>query len=533
MQKNFQRLMFSVGIGLVVGGGFVSGADDAVAKTLRMASQGDATSLDPYSHNESFTNYFLANIYDGLVARSKEFKIVGQLAESWEQTDPVTWVFHLRKGVKFQDGSDFKADDVIFSFDRSRAETSNFKHVLASVASYRALDDHTVEIKTSAPNPILLNDLLDLMILDKQWAEKNHAEKPINLQEGEVAYTTDHANGTGPYKVESRVKDTRTVLVANPNYWGKASNIDKVVFTPIKNAQTMVSALLSGELDFVAPLPLQDVPRIKNNPDMKVISSPEARTMYLGMDQARDELLESSVKGKNPFKDERVRKAFAYAVDSRAIVDRIMEGHATLATQYVMDKVTGFNPDLKRLPYDPKKAKALLAEAGYPKGFEVGFDCSTDRYVNDGQICQAVVGMLAKVGIKALPLAQPKSKFFPKIIAPKFETSFFLMSWTPSTMDSLNVFQNVLGTRDFDKGIGKWNISGCSNPAADKLWKAAAVEMDSAKREKMLQDAMKIMVDQVCLVPLHVQQLVWAARKNVGVVQLPTFEFPLEMFSID
>jgi len=529
MKKKLQCLALGLSVGLVAASAC---SDGATAKTLRMASQGDATSLDPYSHNESFTNYFLSNIYDGLVARSKTFKIQGQLAESWKQKDALTWIFNLRKGVKFQDGSDFKADDVIFSFDRSRADSSNFKHVLTSVASYKALDDYTVEIKTKAPNPILLNDLLDLMILDKQWAKKNHAETPINLQEGEVAYTTDHANGTGPYKVVSRAKDTRTVLAANPNYWGKMGNVDKVVFTPIKNAQTMVSALLSGELDFVAPLPLQDVPRIERMPDLQVISGPEARTMYLGMDQARDELLESSVKGKNPFKDIRVRKAFAYAVDARAIVKRVMDGHATLATQYIMDKVTGFNPDLKRLPYDPKKAKALLAEAGYPKGFEVGFDCSTDRYVNDGQICQAVVGMLAKVGIKANLLAQPKAKFFPKIIAPKFETSLFLMSWTPSTMDGLNTFQNFLGTRDFDHGIGKWNISGYSRPEADKLWKAAAVEMDSAKREKMLQKAMKIMADSVSLVPLHVQQLVWAAKKNVDVVQLPTFEFPLEMFEI-
>jgi peptide/nickel transport system substrate-binding protein len=204
-----------------------------------------------------------------------------------------------------------------------------------------------------------------------------------------------------------------------------------------------------------------------------------------------------------------------------------------LATQYVMEKVNGFNPDLTRLEYSVDKAKSLLAEAGYPDGFELTMDCSTDRYVNDGQICQAVVSLLAQANIKVNLIAQPKAQFFPKVVAPAFGTSFFLLSWTPSTMDSLNVFQNVLGTRDLDNGQGAWNISGCSVPEADKLAAEAAVTMNPATREKMLQKAMALMVENVCLVPLHVQQLVWGAADNVDVVQLPTFEFPLEYFNVN
>ncbi|GAB5468381.1 MAG: ABC transporter substrate-binding protein [Rhodospirillales bacterium] len=504
----------------------------ANAETLRVGSQGDATSLDPHSHNESFTNYFLSNVYEGLVARDRNFDIAGQLAESWEQVDDTTWIFKLRDGVTFHDGSPFGADDVIFSFERSRSEPSNFKHVLASVESYRALDDRTVEVKTKEPNPILLNDLLDLMILDRAWAEAKGAEEPINLQAGEKAYSATNANGTGPYKVVSRAQGEKTELVANPDYWGEIGNVDRIVFTPINNAPTLVSALLSGELDLVMPLPLQDIPRVEQAEGLQVVSSPEARTMYLGMDQARDELQESSVEGANPFKDLRVRKAFAMAVDPQAIVDRVMQGQATLATQYVMDKVAGFNPELERLPYDVEGAKALLAEAGYPDGFEIGMDCSTDRYVNDGQICQAVVSLLARAGIKVNLLAQPKAKFFPKVIAPEFNTSFFLLSWTPSTMDSLNVFQNVLMTRDLEQGVGAWNLSGCSFPEADALARQAATEMDPAKREELLQAAMAIMVENVCLVPLHVQQLVWGASDQVDVVQHPTFEFPIKYFNM-
>lgn len=502
------------------------------AETLRLASQGDATSLDPHSHNESFTNYFLANVYEGLVGRDRNFEISGQLAESWEQIDATTWQFKLRPGVTFHDGSKFAADDVIFSMNRALSESSNFKHVLASVESFAALDDMTVEIKTKAPNPILLNDLLDLMILDKDWAEANGAEMPINLQEEEKAYSATNANGTGPYSVVSRAQGEKTVLAANTTYWGDMGNVTEVVFTPINNASTLVSALLSGEVDVVMPLPLQDIPRIEAADKVKVVSSPEARTMYLGMDQWRDQIIESPVKG-NPFLDLRVRQAFAHAVNAEAIIDRVMQGQATLATQYVMDKVNGFNPELTRLPYDVDKAKALLAEAGYPDGFELTMDCSTDRYVNDGQICQATVSLLAQVGVKVNLIAQPKAQFFPKVVAPDFGTSFFLLSWTPSTMDSLNVFQNVLGTRDLENGRGAWNISGCSIPEADALAAKASTTMDAGERAALLEEAMALMVENVCLVPLHVQQLVWGAAAHVDLVQHPTFEFPLEYFNVN
>ncbi|MEP2532677.1 ABC transporter substrate-binding protein [Shimia sp.] len=502
------------------------------AETLRIASQGDATSLDPHSHNESFTNFFLANIYEGLVARDRNFEITGQLAESWEQVDATTWHFHLRPGVTFHDGSSFASDDVIFSMERALSEPSNFKHVLTTVDSFSAIDDMTVEVKTKSANPILLNDLLDFMIVDKQWAEANGAQEPVNLQAEEKAFSATNTNGTGPFSVVSRAQGEKTILAAHTGYWGETGNVTDVVFTPINNAATLVSALLSGEVDLVMPLPLQDIPRVEGADGVKVVSSPEARTMYIGMDQWRDQIIESPVEG-NPFQDLRVRQAFAHAIDAQAIIDRVMQGQATLATQYVMDKVNGFNPDLTRLEYNVETAKSLLAEAGYPDGFELTMDCSTDRYVNDAQICQAVVSLLARVNVKVNLIAQPKAQFFPKIVAPDFGTSFFLLSWTPSTMDSLNVFQNVLGTRDLENGLGVWNISGCSIPEADALAAQAANTMDAAEREAHLQDAMALMVENVCLVPLHVQRLVWGAADNIDVVQLPTFEFPLEYYNVN
>ena len=273
MSKSY---IVSLAAALAISTAFIAPAQ---AKTLRIASQGDATSLDPHSHNESFTNYFLANIYEGLVARDRNFQIAGQLAQSWEQVDATTWRFKLRDGVTFHDGAAFGADDVIFSMDRALSETSNFKHVLASVESYSAIDDMTVEITTKAPNPILLNDLLDLMILDKQWGEGNGAAEPINLQAEEKAFSATNANGTGPFRVVSRAQGEKTTLAGFDNYWGDTGNLTEVIFTPINNAATLVSALLSGEVDLVMPLPLQDIPRVENGAGVKVVSSAEARTM--------------------------------------------------------------------------------------------------------------------------------------------------------------------------------------------------------------------------------------------------------------
>ncbi len=525
-----RKMFFVVAISAIA---FGLSTGSAAAATLKIGSQTEVNTLDPHSWNESFTNYFLSNMYEGLVGRGADFSIIPLLAESWEKSNPKTWIFHLRKGVKFHNGDDFTSTDVIFSFNRSRSQRSNFKHVLASVERYRALDDYTVEVTTAQPNPILLNDLLDLMIMDKKWSAEHGALEPVDLASTANPFAGQAENGTGPYKIISHTKGEKSELVAFDRYWGKRGNIEKVIFTPIKNARTLVAALLSGELDLVMPLPLQDIPRVKQDPKLRVISTEEARTMYVGMDQWRDTMVEGNLKDRNPFRDLRVRKAMEYAIDAQLIVDKVMQGHATLATQYIMDKVTGFNPHLKRTPYDLKKAKELLAEAGYPNGFEVALDCTNDRYVNDGEICQAIASMVSRTGIKVRAQAMSKTKLVPKITPPSLNTTFFLLSWAPATMDAVNVFETTLGTRDLAHNIGQWNISGCSQPEADRLWKAAAREMDLKKREEMLQKAMKIMVDNVCLVRLHVQHLIWGARRDLKVVQLPTSEFPLKMFSFE
>jgi peptide/nickel transport system substrate-binding protein len=408
------------------------------AKTFKIADQGDALSMDPHSLNESLQLSFTGNVYEPLVARDKKLGLVPGLATKWAQTAPTVWKFDLRKNVKFHDGTPFTADDVIFSYERAKADGSDVKTYVGAIKEIKKLDDHTIEIITTAPFPILPDVVSLWYIMSKKWCTENNALIPVDKRKGVENTASFKANGTGAFRVKSRDPGVRTVLVRNFNYWDKVdTNVEEVIFTPIGNDATRVAALISGEIDMMQPVPVQDVARLSQNPNLTVMQGPELRTIFLGMDQRRDELLFSNVKGKNPFKDKRVRQAFYQAIDIEAIKARIMRGAATPTALMIAPGIKGFVPDLnKRLPYDPEASKKLLAEAGYPNGFEVKMNCPNDRYVNDGEICQAVAGMMARVGVKINLEAESKATYFPKILSRN--TSFYLLGWTPGTYDSHN-----------------------------------------------------------------------------------------------
>jgi peptide/nickel transport system substrate-binding protein len=292
------------------------------------------------------------------------------------------------------------------------------------------------------------------------------------------------------------------------------------VFTPIGNDATRVAALLSGEIDVMEPVPLQDVERIKSSAGYTVMQGPELRTIFLGMDQKRDELLFSSVKGKNPFKDKRVRQAFYQAIDIETIKSRVMRGAATPTALMVAPAVRGFQADMnKRAPHDAEAAKRLLADAGYPNGFEVGMNCPNDRYVNDAAICQAVAANLARIGVKVNLTAETKNSYFPKIL--RRDTSFYLLGWTPSTTDAHDALYNLMASPT-DKGQGQYNLGTYSNPALDELTTKIQTETDKAKRGEMIREAFKIHQDDFGHIPLHQQALAWGFSKKVNLVQLPT-----------
>ncbi|WP_244543251.1 ABC transporter substrate-binding protein [Bosea sp. CRIB-10] len=494
----------------------------AQAQTLRYANQGELKSLDPYTVNETTTNAHLGHPYEGLTARGKDLKIEPALAEKWEiSADGLKWRFFLRKGVKFHDGSDFTADDVIFSADRVRAQGSNFTTRIPTSAKFVKVDDHTVDVILTAPNPILNAQWDTWYIMSKKWAEANNAVAPTPAAATTPSHASLNANGTGPYRIESHQPGVKTVFKLNENYWKKIEgNIKEIIFTPISSDATRVAALLSGEVDVIEPVPIQDIQRVNASGNAQVLTGPELRTIFLGFDQTRDELLESSVKGKNPFKDPKVRQAFYQAIDIETIKSRVMRGLSTPSPLMIAPELyphAGFT----RAKFDTEAAKKLLAEAGYPQGFELGMDCPNDRYVNDGQICQAVVGMLARIGIKVNLNAQPKAQYFAKVLKPGgYKTSFYLLGWTPGTFDSHNVLYDILGCRDVaGSSRGESNLGNYCNKKVDELTDKILVESDTAKRNAMIGEAYKMTVDEFSYIPLHQQALAWGVSKKVKLAQ--------------
>ena len=491
------------------------------AESLKFAFQGTANSMDPYNLNETFTLGFLGNIYEGLIRRGPGLEIEPALAERWEVMEPTRWRFHLRKGVKFHDGQPFTADDVVFSADRVRADGSDLKSRIAQDTKVVKVDDHTVDFITSAPNPIIHFEWASWYIMSKSWAEAHNAVKPQQATGTEENYATLHANGTGSYMLVSREPGVKTIAKANPDWWDKASrgNVTEVTFTPIPSDATRVAALLSGQVDMAYPIPVQDMKRVDGNSATRMLVGPELRTIFLGMDQARDQLIYSNVKGRNPFQDKRVREAVYRAIDVEAIKKKVMRGLSTPSAMMIAQAINGSSPDFKRLAYDPKKSKALLADAGYPNGFEVGMDCPNDRYVNDEAICLAVVGMLARVGVKVNLNAQPKAKYFQKVLAPKLDTSFYLLGWTPGSFDSWNVLYNLHACYAEDKGQGKFNLGRYCNPKVDALTVKILSETDDKKRNAMIKDAWSMAIGDLAYVPLHQQAVAWGVTNKIELKQ--------------
>jgi peptide/nickel transport system substrate-binding protein len=490
----------------------------ANAQTIRIANQGDSLSMDPHSLNESLQLSVTGNVYEPLVGRNKDLSLAPALATSWKQTSPTVWRFELRKGVQFHDGTPFTADDVLFSFARTQVEGSDMKSYTNDFKEVRKIDDHTVEIETKTPFPILPDVISLVYIMSKKWCETNQALAPVDRRKGIENAASFRANGTGPYRLRERQPNVRSVFVRNGTYWGKIEgNAAEVVFTPIGNDATRVAALLSGEVDVMEPVPVQDIDRVNSGANTRAITGPELRTIFLGMDQKRDELLYSSVKGKNPFKDKRVRQAFYQAIDIEGIKKTVMRGASNPSALLVGPGVNGFQPDAKRLPFDVEAAKKLMAEAGYPNGFEVAMNCPNDRYVNDGRICQTVAANLSRINVKINLQAETKGTYFPKIL--RRDTSFYMLGWTPATYDSHNALNALVRCVD-DKGAGQFNLGAYCNPKVDELTLKIQAETDKTKRNAMIKEAFDLHAADVGHIPLHQQALAWGVSKNVKLVQL-------------
>ncbi len=503
------------------------------AAKFKWANNGDTNSMDPYTRSETFLLTFDQNFYDPLVRMDRDLKVQAALAEKWEQPDPLTWRFHLRHGVKFHGGEPFTADDVVFSYERAIKPASQINSYFQAVKEVRKVDDYTVDFVTSYPDPIFPYEITNWVIMCKAWATAHGALRAVDLTKvAEENFATRHEDGTGPFILETREPDRRTTMRNNPDWWDKPDgNLTEVEFDVISNPATRVAALLSGDVDMIYDVPPQDNERISRNPDFKLLTTPELRTVFLGFDQSRDQLLSSDVKGKNPLKDQRVRQAFNQAVDMDAIAKVVMRGLSHPTSMLYGPGVNGYvAANDVRWPYDPAAAKKLLADAGYPNGFSLTLDCPNDRYVNDAAICQAITVMLTKIGMHITLNAQTKLKYFAQISNPDYNTDFYMLGWTPNTYDALNTFYNLAGTRDGVRGV--FNDGGYSNPNFDKLLDDIKVETDPARRQDMITQASKILHDDAAFLPLQQQTVVWATKKNIVLQQLADDSFPLRFVTV-
>lgn len=508
-------------------------AETAAAKTFRWTSASDIPTWDIHSQNNALANGVHAMVYESLFYYdSRTFKVEPVLATGYEQVSPTQVRVKLRSGVKFHDGAVFDADDVVFSIGRAMEKTSNFGVYTQGIDRTVKVDAQTVDIFTKGPNPVLIRQLTELRMMDKGWAEANRSTAPKDSKTTEENFAHRNANGTGPYVLKSWEQDVRLVLARNPAWWGKSEgNVSEIVYTPVKSEATRVAALLSGEVDLVLDPSPADLARLRNTPTLKVVDGAENRTIFFGMDQHRDELPGSSVKGRNPLKDVRVRKALYQAIDASAIQRSIMRGLSQPTGTLIAPQVNGWTKKADaRLPYGVDAAKALLADAGYPNGFEVDFACPNNRYINDEEICQAVTAMWARIGVKAKLRTLPLSTYFPMI--QRHEASIYMLGWGVPTFDALYSLQSLVRSVGA-QGDGNYNLGRYTNPQMDALVERVKVEVDPKTRNDLIERALLLSNDDVTHLPLHNQVIPWAMKKSVQVVHRADNRIDMRQVKVD
>ena len=489
----------------------------AQATTLKWGAQNDILTLDPHSQNHATTNAILMHSYEGLTRYNQKFEVEPALATKWTYVTPTQVRFELRKGVKFHDGSNFNADDVVFNFGRIKQPQGTMSIYVTGINDIKKVDDHTVDVILAAPNPMLLRNLIDFRMMSKVWADKNKTTNVQDYKAKEENFASRNVNGTGAYQITGWQPDQKVTMTINKSWWDKHSgNVTEVIYTPIKSDPTRVAALLSGELDLLTDLPTQDVARIRGDSKLKVMDGNEVRTIFLALDMFSPELKYSDVKGKNPFKDKRVREALSIAIDRELIKRNTMRGLSLPAGIMVAPGVNGNAPDIDvAVKADPERAKKLLAEAGYPNGFEIQLNCPNNRYVNDEEICQNITVMWARIGVKAKLASESMATFIQKV--QNFDTSAYLLGWGVATMDAQYTLQSLVRTKTTGAD-GNFNFGRVSDPEVDRLVDAMKSEVDQTKRNAMIREALVRTRDEVLLIPLHHQLRPWAMKKGVETV---------------
>lgn len=507
----------------------------ASAETLRWARSSDALTLDPHAQNEGPTHTILHQIYEPLVLRNSAGEVEAALATEWRVSpdDPDTWVLQLRKGVTFHDGAVFDATDVIFSLERAMTPQSNVKDVLASIIEISSEGEHIVKITTDGPNPLLVNNLTTVFMMDKEWTEANDAIEVQDFESGEQTFSSQYTNGTGAYELVSRQIDQKTVLKAYNGYWGKGIfplDITDVVYTPIQSSATRLAAFLSDEVDFIQDIPVQDLAKVAAVDGLKVLTAPQNRVIFLGMNIGDADLSYDNIDGENPFQKREVRQAINIAIDRIAIQKIVMRNQSSPTGIIAPPFVNGWTPEFDLIPeFNLVHAKELMLEAGYEDGFSITLNCPNDRYINDEAICLSVVGMLAKIGIDVRLDSLPKAQHFP--IINNFETDFYLLGWGIPTFDSEYIFNFLVHTKN-DK-YGSWNSTRFSDPELDQKIESLAKITDLSVRNEIISDIWKSVQDKIMYIPIHNQVLNWGIKSGIQTEVQPEDQPKLKYFSVN
>jgi peptide/nickel transport system substrate-binding protein len=469
----------------------------AAASTMTAGVASPPVSMDPQAREVSSTMSILTNIFGTLLQRNAQGKLVPDLATSWKRVNAKTWRFHLRKGVKFQNGNKFTWQDVQFTLKRLNSpKISAFINVGSLIASVKPVNGNSsiIDIKTTKPVPFLAQMLPEIFIMDKQSTQSR--------SQGKVGL---HPIGTGPYQLVKWVKGSYIKLKANKNYWGQQPAIKQVTIKPITEPSTRMAAISSGQIDLLQGVPVMLAKAIKRNPKVKLVSRPGRRVIFLGLTNRPG----------SPTADMRVRKAMYMAINEKAIINKVMFGHAKPAAQIPDPATTGYSKTSKRLPYNLQKAKALLKKAGYSNGFKITLTGPNNRYVQDKQIEATVASQLAKIGIKVNVNSIPQAIYFPKV--DQHNLAFYLLGWSAATYDFGRTYNELVHTVNAQKGYGASNGDGYSNPQLDKQYAKANQLINPKKRARALQRLNEMTMKQIAVIPLHYQEDDYAIYKGCGV----------------
>lgn len=492
------------------------------AATLTVGTSAEPSALDPHYHNLGPNTRARKHVFESLVSMDAKMRLQPELAESWRAVDETTWEFKLRKGVKFHDGTEFTAQDFVYTVCRIpnvANSPSSFTVYTKGIAGIEAPDPHTLVIKTGKPYPLLPVELSTFGIISAKAAGGEAVTFDKAGCKADSWPTTQAFNdgslmiGTGPFKHKSYTKGDRQILERNPDYWGPQAAWDTVVFRPITSDGPRVAALLAGDVDIIESPPVQDIERLKSAPNVSLAQAQSNRVIYLALGVQDTPPTITGTDGKNPLKDPKVRKALSLAVDRDAIVKRIMMGVAEPANQYLPAGFYGNNPEVT-VATDANKAKQLLAEAGYPKGFQLTLGTPNDRYINDDKVAQAVAQMFTRIGVQTQVDATTANVFFSK--RNKQEYSVFLAGWGADSGEMSSPLKALIATPIKEKGYGTTNYTSYSDPELDGMLDTALATVDDAKREKLLQDAVKRAMDADIIIPLHYEVTVWAMKKGLS-----------------